>query len=58
MLARIDVESGNLPDLMESVNRNIQNTPLTGIVLVASRSEDENLVEDILDILQTKGFVL
>lgn len=58
VMTKIDVESGNLPELMKSVNREIQDTPLQEIYVVADRSEENDLVEDIVDILQTKGIVL
>ena len=43
---------------MEDVNLDIQKTHLPEIDLVASKKEDEFLVDEIYDILKTKGIVL
>ena len=43
---------------MEDVNFDNQKTHLPEIDLVASKNEDEFLVDEINDILKTKGIVL
>ena len=54
----IDLENETVPDAMEDVNFDIQKTHLPEIDLVASKNEDEFLVDEIYDILKTKGIVL
>lgn len=53
----VDIENGTVPEIMNEINNDIENTPLNKVVVLKDDEEPNDRMGEIIPFLQEKGEV-